>query len=146
MMIAINKSFKKVPKTVWLIEGLYYTNKGKVVNPDTHYICTTDREVKWYMKSITSVRKKHNDRVEKGKINLVKRLKKFCLNEKNINLKILKNKLLDGTINPKEFENLMNKLNEETKNYILSGNKRDRKIIDKDHWLKWKKVTTNKRL
>ena len=52
MFIAVNKRFKKVPKKVWLIEGIYYTTTGNVINPKTHYICTTDEEVKECMYSI----------------------------------------------------------------------------------------------
>ena len=46
MMIAVNKSQTKRPKTVWFIEGVYYTSKGKLINPATHYICTRNKMAK----------------------------------------------------------------------------------------------------
>ena len=68
MFIAVNKRFKKVPKKVWLIEGVYYTTAGQIVDHKTHYICTTDEEVKECMRSIMAQQKINTERLKWAKI------------------------------------------------------------------------------
>jgi len=68
MFIAVNKRFKKIPKKVWLIEGIYYTTTGEVINPKTHYICTTDEEVKECMRSIMAQQKINTERLKWGRV------------------------------------------------------------------------------
>lgn len=50
MMIAINKRFKKIPRKVWLIEGNYYDNKGRLIKPSSFYICK-EHEKEFFMRS-----------------------------------------------------------------------------------------------
>ena len=68
MFIAVNKRQKKFPKKVWLIEGIYYTTAGKIINPKTHYFCTTDEEVKECLRSINDKEKINTERLKWAKI------------------------------------------------------------------------------
>lgn len=50
MMIGINKRYKKVARRVWFIDGDYYDNKGRLINPDNFYI-VEEHKKKFFMRS-----------------------------------------------------------------------------------------------